>query len=444
MPHDFHGKLVVVAGMAKSGIGAVDILLRHGAKVRAVDSQPDEAMRRRLAPLGVELIAQTPAAFLNADLIVLSPGVPVDVVPPGAPPVIGEVELAGYYLQGPTIGVTGSNGKTTTTALIGHVLKESGIRCQVGGNIGTAPTAMIDSSDPGQWNVLELSSFQLETIHEFRARVGVCLNLTQNHLDRHKTLRNYADAKARLVETQDESGYAVLNRDNATTASFGTRTRAEVVWFSMREQVSPGCYLDGSKIIATGGVLMDIHEIPLRGLHNVENVMAAAAACQIAGASLDQIRSAVMTFQGVEHRIEFVRNLNGVAYYNDSKATSVDATLKAIDAFPGGLWMILGGKDKGSEYSPLREPLRHKAHAALLIGAAASKIAGHLEGALPLIQCGDIATAVETASARASVGDTVLLAPACASFDQFRSFEHRGDVFKQIVCALGDSHETQN
>jgi UDP-N-acetylmuramoylalanine--D-glutamate ligase len=443
MPRDFTGKRVVVAGMGKSGFGAVEILLRHGAAVRAIDSKPDGGMRERLAPLGVELVEQTPEAFLNADLIVLSPGVPVEAVPTGAPPVIGEVELAGYYLEGPTIGITGSNGKTTTTALIGHVLNESGIACQVGGNIGTAPTAMIDSSRPDRWNVLELSSFQLETIHEFRARVGVCLNVTQNHLDRHRTLDRYANAKARLVETMDESGWAVLNRDNPITASFAARTRAQVTWFSMRERVEPGFWLAGSRVFSSGeGPLMDIGDIRLRGMHNVENVMAAAAACRIAGASLPRIRAAVMTFQGVEHRIEFVRNLNGVDYYNDSKATSVDATLKAIDAFAGGLWIILGGKDKGSDYSPLREPLRNKARGALLIGAAAIKIASHLEGALPLIQCGDIASAVEVAHERAGVGDTVLLAPACASFDQFRSFEHRGEVFKEIVGALKVAHAT--
>lgn len=436
MPRDFHGKSVVVAGMAKSGFGAVDILLRHGATVRAVDSKPDEAMRARLAPLGVELLAQTPEAFRNADLIVLSPGVPVETVPADAPPVIGEVELAGYYLQGPTIAITGSNGKTTTTALIGHVLTQSGIACQVGGNIGTAPTAMIDTSRPDQWNVLELSSFQLETIHEFRARVAVCLNLTQNHLDRHKTIENYANAKARLVETQDESGYAVLNRDNACTASFAKRTRAQVVWFSMRGSVEPGFYLNGREIVSDTGRLMDIGEMRLRGMHNVENVMAAAAACRVAGASLEQIRAGVMSFEAVEHRIEFVRKLDGVDYYNDSKATSVDATLKSIDAFPGGLWIILGGKDKGSDYSPLREPLRGKAHAAMLIGAAAPKIESHLKGALPLIQCGDITTAVRAAHDQAKPGDTVLLAPACASFDQFRSFEHRGEVFKELVHAL--------
>ncbi len=349
---------------------------------------------------------------------------------------IGEVELAGYYLQGPVIGITGSNGKTTTTALIGHILKESGIPCQVGGNIGTAPTAMIDTSRPDQWNVLELSSFQLETIHRFSAQISISLNITQNHLDRHETFDNYAAAKARLVELQNEKGHAILNWDNATTRSFAGRTPARVVWFSSAEPVQPGCWLRGSEIVSNGGTLMNVHDIPLRGMHNVENVMAAAAASLIAGATLGQIRSAVMTFQGVEHRIEFVRKLAGIDFYNDSKATSVDAALKSIAAFRGGLWIILGGKDKGSDYRPMREPLREKARAALLIGAAADKIAEHLSGALPLIQCGDIATAVRAAQDRAVAGDTVLLAPACASFDQFSSFEHRGRVFKEIVFGL--------
>jgi UDP-N-acetylmuramoylalanine--D-glutamate ligase len=436
MTREFHGQTVVVVGMGKSGAGAVELLLRHGARVRAVDENPSKGLGAKLAQSGVELVPQTPDALRGADLIVLSPGVPVEVVPHGAAPVIGEVELAGYYLQGPTIGITGSNGKTTTTALTGHILRESGISCQVGGNIGTAPTAMIDSSRPDQWNVLELSSFQLETIHEFRARVGVCLNVTQNHLDRHKTIKKYADAKARLVERLDPDGDAVLNRDNAITAGFAGRTHARVTWFSMREAVRPGFFLRGSEIVSDEGTLMDIREIRLRGMHNVENVMAAAAASRIAGARLEQIRGAVGTFQGVEHRIEFVRNLNGVDYYNDSKATSVDAALKAVDAFPGGLWIILGGKDKGSDYTVMRETLRRKAHAALLIGAAAAKIQAQLDGALPIIECGDVATAIQIAHGRATRGDTVLLAPACASFDQFRSFEHRGDVFKQIVRAL--------
>jgi UDP-N-acetylmuramoylalanine--D-glutamate ligase len=426
---DVRDKLVAVVGMGKSGLGALELLLSHGAKVRAIDSKPAADVRYRLATLGVDLVDQNEAAFGGAQLIVQSPGVPLETIPSTHVPVIGEVELAGYFLQGPSIGITGSNGKTTTTALVGHILRESGIACQVGGNIGTAPTAMVERSRPEQWNVLELSSFQLETIYDFRAKVGVCLNVTQNHLDRHGTLDRYADAKARLFETQDESCFAVLNADNVIAAGFARRTRAKVVWFGSEGIV------DGS-LLLNGEPLMSISEIPLRGMHNVENVMAAAETARLAGAANAQIRAAVMTFAGVEHRLEFVRKVRGVDYYNDSKATSVDATLKAVDAFPGGLWIILGGKDKGSDYTPLRDPLRAKAKAVLLIGAAAAKIGAQLNGAVERIDAGDLETAVRTAAARAQAGDTVLLAPACASFDQFESFEHRGRVFKDLVRSL--------
>jgi UDP-N-acetylmuramoylalanine--D-glutamate ligase len=426
---DVRDKLVAVVGMGKSGLGALELLLSHGAKVRAIDSKPAADVRYRLATLGVDLVDQNEAAFGGAQLIVQSPGVPLETIPSTHVPVIGEVELAGYFLQGPSIGITGSNGKTTTTALVGHILRESGIACQVGGNIGTAPTAMVERSRPEQWNVLELSSFQLETIYDFRAKVGVCLNVTQNHLDRHGTLDRYADAKARLFETQDESCFAVLNADNVIAAGFARRTRAKVVWFGSEGIV------DGP-LLLNGEPLMSISEIPLRGMHNVENVMAAAETARLAGAANAQIRAAVMTFAGVEHRLEFVRKVRGVDYYNDSKATSVDATLKAVDAFPGGLWIILGGKDKGSDYTPLRDPLRAKAKAVLLIGAAAAKIGAQLNGAVERIDAGDLETAVRTAAARAQAGDTVLLAPACASFDQFESFEHRGRVFKDLVRSL--------
>jgi UDP-N-acetylmuramoylalanine--D-glutamate ligase len=437
MPKDLRDKTVVVAGMGKSGFAAVDVLLQHGARPRAIDQNPTAAMQYRLAALGVELREQSAEAFQGADLVVQSPGVPLETIPARLT-VIGEVELAGYYLQGRTIGITGSNGKTTTTALVGHILRASGIPCQVGGNIGTPPTAMIAASRPDQWNVLELSSFQLETIREFQADVAVCMNITQNHLDRHGTLENYANAKARLFESQAENGYAVLNFEDSICESFAARTRATAVWFSSRRGVPAGFWLHGDWVVSGDDFLINRGEIPLRGLHNVENVMAAACVTRIAGASLEQIRAAVKTFPGVEHRIEFVRKLNGVDYYNDSKATSVDATLKAIDSFDQGLWIILGGKDKGSDYSPLRAPLQAKAHAALLIGKAAGKIAGHLDGAVPVVQCGDIETAVRFAREKAQPGDTVLLAPACASFDQFRSFEHRGEVFKQLVTSLGE------
>ena len=436
-------KRVLVAGMGKSGLAAVELLRRQGHTVFATDEKPIEALGetgKRLTDLGVPLLPQVAETFTSVDTVVLSPGVPVDLPPVLAARaagvrIIGEVEFAGPFLQGPVIGITGSNGKTTTTAMIGHILRTAGVPCQVGGNIGTPPTAMIDSSRADQWNVLELSSFQLETICEFRVKIAVGLNVTPDHLDRHGTLETYADAKARMFECQDEGGYAVLNADDPIVTSWAERTRAAANWFSRVKPVSPGVYSDGEMLITDGVPLLPVSDIPLPGVHNVENTMAAAAACRLAGAALEGIAAGVRSFPGVEHRIEFVRERNGVRYYNDSKATNVDATEKAIDAFDGNLWIILGGKDKNSDYTALTEKLRAKAKGILLIGAAAEKIAAQLSG-LPLVHCGTIDKAIEYAARNAIDGDIVLLAPACASFDQFQSYEHRGRVFKELVRGL--------
>jgi len=433
------GANVLVVGMARSGMAAVELLREKGARVRATDEKP--LLLPRLAELGVPFAVQSRDVFEGVDLIVVSPGVPVDLpeleaVRRKGIEVIGELELASFYLQGKTIGITGSNGKTTTTAMVGHILHHAGIPSQVGGNIGTPPTAMVKSSRPDQWNVLELSSFQLETIRNFRAEIGVALNVTPDHLDRHHTLESYVAAKGRLFETQKARDFAVLNADDAICVSYAARTAATALWFSLARPVSPGAWLDEDQLRFDTTVFLKTNEIPLRGRHNVENTLAASAAAHLAGASLATIAAGVKTFPGVEHRLEFVRKLDGVMYYNDSKATNVDATLKAIDAFPGRVWIILGGKDKGGDYAPLREPLRQKAAAALLIGAAAEKIEGQIHDAAPVVRCGTIGVALETAHSRARAGDTVLLAPACASFDQFDNFEHRGRVFKQLVQRL--------
>jgi UDP-N-acetylmuramoylalanine--D-glutamate ligase len=448
------GRKVVVVGMARSGVAAVELSIEKGASVSAVDIKP--ARSERLERLGIAIQPQTEAAFAGADLIVLSPGVPADAEAVAAArgrgvPVIGDLELASWFLQGETIGITGSNGKTTTTALTGHILKACGIPAQVGGNIGTPPAAMVASSKAGQWNVLELSSFQLETIETFRAHIGLGLNVSPDHLDRHYTLARYAAAKARLFENQRAGDFAVLNADDPITRGFAETGRAAErglpYWFSSTREVSPGAWLHGDAIVLGGERLMEAREVPLRGVHNLENAMAAAIAAHLTGAGHARIREAVVTFPGVEHRLEFVRELDGVAWYNDSKATNVDATLKAIAAFPGGasqkglsqkkLWVILGGKDKDADYAPLAAPLQEKAHAALLIGAAAGKIERQLRGAVPIVNCGTLEAAVEEARSRARSGDTVLLAPACASFDQFDNFEHRGREFKRLVGALG-------
>ena len=438
------GAKAVVVGMARSGVAVVELLIEKGAVVSAVDLHP--VRNERLERLGVAVQPQNEAAFAGADLIVLSPGVPADAAPVEAARkrgvrVIGDVELASWFLQGEIIGITGSNGKTTTTALTGHILQSSGIAAQVGGNIGTPPASMVASSQAGQWNVLELSSFQLETIDTFRAHIGAALNVTPDHLDRHYTLERYAAAKGRLFENQRAGDFAVLNFDDPITRRYAEAGWAAngglTHWFSSTQEVAQGAFLRGGAIVLEDQPLMEAREVPLRGVHNLENTMAAAIIARLAGAAPGRIREAVMSFPGVEHRLEFVRELDGVAWYNDSKATNVDATLKAIAAFPGGLWVILGGKDKDSDYTPLAGPLGEKAHAALLIGAAAGKIEKALHGAVPLIACGTIERAIAEARSRGHAGDTVLLAPACASFDQFENFEHRGREFKRLVNGLG-------
>jgi UDP-N-acetylmuramoylalanine--D-glutamate ligase len=441
---DLAGLKVLVVGLGRSGLAAIELLVEKGAHTQGTDSRAIEQIPGAgplLERLGVEFSTQSVELFRGFDLIVLSPGVPVDLPEIEAgrksgAKVIGEVELASWFLQGPVIGITGSNGKTTTTALTGHLLKGCGIACQVGGNIGLAPAGMIGSSRADQWNVLELSSFQLETIEKFRAAIGVCVNVTPDHLDRHHTFAAYAAAKRRLFETQKAGDWAVLNADDATVKGYAAGIASTPVWFSVEGCAEAGWRLEGGHIYRDGELLMPASEIPLRGRHNIENVMAAAAAAHLAGARLEGIRAAVRSFPGVEHRIEFVREAEGVAYYNDSKATNVDATLKAIAAFDGGLWIILGGKDKGSDYTPLAEPLREKARAALLIGAAAEKIAAEIGGSAALVRCGTLENAVQYAAGHAKPGDTVLLAPACASFDQFENYEHRGRMFKTFVAKI--------
>ena len=439
---NLQGVRALVVGMKRSGVASAKLLLRLGAQVRATDLKP-LADLPDAAGLDVPFSVQTPEVFQNCDLIVLSPDVPFDLpalieARGRGVKVLGEVEFAAPFLKGRTIGITGSNGKTTTTSLIGHILREAGLTVQVGGNIGVPVTAMVDSSRNDGWNVLELSSFQLETIAEFRAHIALALNVTQNHLDRHHTFEAYAAAKRRLFETQRAGDFAVLNAEDPMCVSYASHTAAEVNWFSGRRKVEPGAHLCADKLVLDGKLLMTAGEIPIRGRHNVENVLAASIAAARAGVAREVIAGAVRTFKAVEHRLEFVRSLNGVDFYNDSKATSVDATLKALDAFPGGLWVILGGKDKGLDYTALRESLAAKARAALLIGAAAPKIAEMFRGSVALVDAGTLDAAVRHAQAHAIPGDTVLLAPACASFDQFKSFEHRGETFKAIVNALGE------
>jgi len=377
-------------------------------------------------------------------LIVPSPGVPADFSQLVAARKAGvkiwsEIELAYQFLNGSLVGITGSNGKTTTTALIEHILRGAGLPTLLAGNIGTPLISMVDQTKRNTVTVVELSSFQLELIDTFRPNVGLFLNLTPDHLDRHHTLKAYGDAKARIFENQTAEDAAILNADDVGAAAYAP-PKPQVYWFSRKQRVAQGAYLRGEEVVlridGEDHTVLRRGEIPLAGSHNLENVLAAAIATKLAGAAVPAIAAGVRSFAGVEHRLEFVADVNGVRYYNDSKATNVDATLKALDAFPGRILIILGGKDKDSDYTVLQQPLREKAILALLIGAAAEKIEKQITGSVTIERAGTLQRAVETAARTAHPGDIVLLAPACASFDQFENYEQRGRIFKDLVRGL--------
>lgn len=440
------GKRVLVVGLARTGLATALFCAKRGAQVTATDARPEHeisetAAKLRAGGVKLELGGHQPETFINQDLIIPSPGVPANLPPLGAAQAKGvaiwsEVELASRFLSGKLVGVTGSNGKTTTTALTAHILEQAKFHTILAGNIGTPLIARVEETQDSSVTVVELSSFQLELIRKFRPDVSVFLNLTPDHLDRHESLEAYGKMKARIFENQTERDAAVLNADDPRTQAYAPAL-PQIYWYSRKQRVASGAYLRGEDLVfrrdGSDTTVLNRSDIPLRGTHNVENVLAAVAASFLAGAAPHAIAAGVRSFPGVEHRLELAGEICGVSYYNDSKATNVDATLKAIDAFPGRLLVILGGKDKDSDYTPLREPLRDKAVAVFLIGAAAEKIARQIEGAAPLEQAGTLERAVHLATERARPGDTVLLAPACASFDQFDNYEHRGQAFKKLV-----------
>ncbi|HSE16353.1 MAG TPA: UDP-N-acetylmuramoyl-L-alanine--D-glutamate ligase [Pyrinomonadaceae bacterium] len=445
----FRGKKVLVFGAALSGIAVARFLVAQGAVVALTDQKPIEKWTPEAVALkesGVGLLPGEPPSWLldQLDLVVISPGVPATIIPiryaerAGAG-VIGEVELAYRYLKGRIVAITGSNGKTTTTTLIGELLRDAGLTVQVGGNIGKPLISMIETSRDDGWTVAELSSFQLETIKTFRPSIAVVLNVTPNHMDRYETFNDYAAAKHRIFMNQTVEDTAVLNADDPVVSSWASGLRANVLSFSVRKELENGVFLRGRELIYRGEVLLNVDEMKLRGLHNVENVAAAFAAGIAAGASIESMNGTAKRFDPVEHRLEFVTEIEGVKFYNDSKATSVDATLKALEAFAGErgkVVLILGGRGKKAPYAPLEPLVRTKVRKLVLIGEDAETIANELGTSAPFERASDMKDAVARSYAAAEKGDVVLLAPACASFDMFESFEHRGMVFKEEVFAL--------
>jgi UDP-N-acetylmuramoylalanine--D-glutamate ligase len=441
-------KQVLVIGLARTGVATARFCAEHGAAVTAIDAHGEselgpDVLNLREEGVKLELGAHAESSLLNQDLVIPSPGVPAD-----APILLAarakhitvwsEIELADRFLEGRLIGITGSNGKTTTTSLIHHILQTAGFSTILGGNIGTPLISRVGLTTADTVTVAELSSFQLELVETFHPDIAVLLNITPDHLDRHKTFDAYAAAKGRIFEKQTQSDFAVLNADDPACVRLAPK-RPQVYWFSRTQEVAQGGYLRGQEIVFRARkqeeVLLRRDEIPLPGAHNVENVLAAATAARLEGAPVAAIAEGVRSFSGVEHRLEFVAEIGGVRYYNDSKATNVDATVKALQAFPGRVTIILGGRDKGSDYTILQPHLRERCIAALLIGEAAEKIAQQVGGSVALERPETLQRAVALASQTAKAGDVVLLAPACASFDQFENYEQRGRVFKELVLA---------
>jgi UDP-N-acetylmuramoylalanine--D-glutamate ligase len=448
---DLSGKKILVIGLARTGVATSLFCARHEALVTAVDTRNESELAEHAAKLRshnitLRLGGYSPEILFGHDLVIPSPGVPADAEILKAAhsqkiPVWSEIELADRFLNGRLIGITGSNGKTTTSSLIEHILKNAGFDTLLAGNIGMPLIDVIEKTTDQTVTVAELSSFQLELIETFRPNISVFLNLSPDHLDRHGSMEAYATAKARIFEKQTAADFAILNADDPASTPYAP-SRPKVFWFSRKQRVAQGAFLRREEIVfrhdGEEELILKQSEIPLPGVHNLENVLAAVVATCLAGASPAHIANGISTFAGVEHRLEFVAEHNGVRYYNDSKATNVDATLKALGAFSGRIFIILGGKDKGSDYTALQTLLRQKAILALLIGAAAQKIESQIAGSVAIERAGTLERAVEVASHHAHRGDIVLLAPACASFDQFENYEHRGRVFKQLVYELAN------
>jgi UDP-N-acetylmuramoylalanine--D-glutamate ligase len=447
---DVRGRRVTVAGAARSGVAAAEFLVRRGARVTVSDMRAelaDEATAERLRSLGVqlELGGHQRETFAHADLVVLSPGVPPELpviatARASGVPVLGEVEFASRFLPGRVIAITGTKGKSTTTALTGRMLDAAGFDVTVGGNIGAPLSGQIEGSTPDTLHVVETSSFQLEQIQTFHPWIAVMLNFSPDHLDRHPSVEAYAAAKGRIFENQTTDDWAVINADDPTVLKLARAGRAAVKLFSRHALVGPGTTVESGWVVYRTEhetqPLLPLSAIHLLGSHLVDDVLAAATVGRLAGASPAAMTAAVDGFRGLEHAMELVAEAEGVRFVNDSKATNVDAALHAIESFDRDLVPIIGGRFKGGDLGLLRDPLSHRAKAVVAIGEAAGLVADALSGAVPVHRATTLGAAVDAAFALARPTGVVLLAPACASFDMFRDYAERGRQFKAEVARL--------
>jgi UDP-N-acetylmuramoylalanine--D-glutamate ligase len=441
------GKKVVVAGAARSGVAAAQLLARRGATVTLSDVRQSLAQTVELEAAGVavELGGHTPATFAAADLIVLSPGVPrnqpaIEAARSGGAEVIGELELASRWLAGRIVAITGTKGKSTTTTLTGRMLEAGGHKVLVGGNIGHALSAQVEASTAETIHVVEASSFQLEGIETFHPWIAVLLNFSPDHLDRHATVDEYAAAKARVFENQSAADWAVLNADDPASLAIARDAHARRLMLSMTEQLADGIVLDERSIVrrqeGRSEPLVPLTSIRLLGRHLLVDVMAASAVAHIVGVQPAAMTAAVEGFSGLEHALEPVTHIAGVQFVNDSKATNIEAARRAIESFGEGLVVILGGRFKGGDFADLASPLTARRATVITIGEAHDRIVAALGKDVAVHPAADMASAVRQAFAAAAPGSTVLLAPACSSFDMFQDYADRGRAFKQETRRL--------
>jgi UDP-N-acetylmuramoylalanine--D-glutamate ligase len=446
------GKEVVIVGFGKTGRALARFLVGRNARVTVSEIKEEPELGpevRKWKERGVvfETGAHRPMTFLSADLIIPSPGAAalpaLAAAKKAGVPVLSEIELASRFLKGKIVGITGTNGKSTTASLAHKILKEAGFESFLAGNIGTPLISFAERSRADHIYVTEISSFQLEHIRRFKADISVFLNLSLNHLDWHASFDAYVAAKKKLVLAQGPGDIAILNADDKLVAGLADVIRPKTYLFSRRRRVRRGCFLRDGRIVlrdqAGEEPLMKAADIPLLGLHNQDNVMAAALVGRVLGAAARSMRLSIRSFSGLEHRLERVLTLRGVEFINDSKATTVDATIKALQSFERPIVLILGGRDKGADFGLLRPEVKRRVKKVVLLGEAGAKIAASLQGLVPMVEAGSMREAVGAAYSSAARGEIALLAPACTSFDMFKNFEDRGRAFKREVRRLAEA-----
>ena len=446
---DLKGKKVLVVGLARTGIATAKFLKAKGSLVTATEVKPKEEMKEAVQALkGMDISTEwgghQTETFLKQDIIVVSPGVDLNIEPiqkaiKQGVRVVSEIELAYHFIHAPIIAVTGTNGKTTTTLLVGEMLKEDGRKVGVGGNVGEPLILFADGKDRWEVLVVEISSFQLEAIKDFRPRISVLLNITEDHLDRYPRYDDYIEAKVRIFANQNSGDLAVLNRDDPIVMQFREKVKAKKVLFSLKEKLGEGAFLNGQTIflrLGEKGEEYSIAKTPLEGIHNVENMMAALTTARIFGCSKKSIQTVLDRFKGLEHRLEFVREIKGVRFYNDSKGTNVGSVVKSLQSFSEPVTLIAGGKDKNGDLSPLEALIQKRVKHLILIGEAKERMNRELGGLTDTVMAKTMEKAVLLARQKAKAGEVVLLSPACSSFDMFKDYKERGKVFKEAVKRL--------